>query len=76
MSFEVTGINAVHAVITDDCRRNKGTENAFREAVERIMSEAHKLNDWHSVGSGVKFHVILAVEMPKGEETEPSKEGR
>lgn len=61
--FETKGIKAVHAIVTDVCRENKGDEAAFQEAVERVLSESRELTQWHERGKGVKFHVILAVEM-------------
>jgi hypothetical protein len=63
--FEQKGIKAVHAIITDTCRSNRGDINAGKEAISRLAHEYDSLTNWHELGKGVKFHLILAVEMPE-----------
>ena len=63
MMFETKGIKAVHAIITDECRTNRGDVEAGKEAISRLATEYDSLIKWHKVGKDVKFHLILAVEL-------------
>lgn len=58
-------LTAVHAIITDTCRDNRGDGNAFEEAVRRCSAEFEVLRKIHLLGHGVKFHIKLEVELPK-----------
>jgi hypothetical protein len=61
--MKVEGIKAVHAIITDECRKNKGEFDAIVEATNRITTEyVDFLVKTHPIGKGVKFHVVLSVE--------------
>jgi len=57
----VNGLKAGHAIITPDCRKNRGTTFAFLEAADRLR----KLYDDYarSEGSeGVSWHLVLVRE--------------
>ncbi len=61
----VSGIKAVHAIITDECRSNRGNVEAGKAAVGRVATELDALYSCHAIGKGVKFHVVLTVEIPQ-----------
>ena len=65
--FETKGIKVIHAIVTDECRTNRGDTEAIKEAMYRIKNECDQLIKWHAVGKDVKFHIILSVEMPEVE---------
>ena len=53
---------AKHAIITDECRRNRTDDGAIKEAVERILREYHECAPHWPIGNGTKFHVKLEIE--------------
>lgn len=55
---------AKHAIITDECRRNKGDDAVIEEALQRLRDEWPKVAKGWPVGSGGRFHVVLIVERP------------
>lgn len=58
------GLKALHAIISDDCRRNRGDEGAIDEALRRVREEYLAcVRSWHP-HKGVKFNVLLTVEAP------------
>lgn len=57
-------VAAKHAIITDECRTNRGDSGAFEEAVNRLRQEYHVAAKNWGTDKGVKLHVILAVERP------------
>ena len=67
---EVRGIKAKHTIITDRCREvHGGSLEAFDEAVRRVREEYDTLTrDFHPVGKGVQFHLVLTVEFPPKDE--------
>jgi hypothetical protein len=61
----VPGINALHAVITPVCRKNRGQDGAFDEAVRRIREEYDSvIKGWTENGKpdGINLHLVLSVE--------------
>lgn len=58
-------ITAKHAIITDQCRSNRGDIRALLEAWDRVRAEYEDLTKVHAGGSGVKFHIKLEVEFPE-----------
>jgi hypothetical protein len=55
---------AKHAIITDDCRRNKGDDVVMEEALQRIRAEWPNVAKGWPIGKGGRFHVALIVERP------------
>lgn len=55
---------AKHAIITDECRTNKGDEAVMEEALQRLRDEWPRVANGWKVGKGCKFHVVLIVEPP------------
>ncbi len=61
----IPGIKAQHAIITDQCRVNKGDEAAIDEALGRLHHEyMQPATVPANMGKGVNFHVVLTVERP------------
>ena len=59
------GLCALHAVITDQCRENRGDAGALDEAFDRIRQQYERsVKGWRGT-PGVKFHVLLTVERPQ-----------
>jgi hypothetical protein len=56
---------AKHAIITDQCRQNKGDQAVMDEACERLRDEWRHVAAGWPVGSGARFHVALIVERPE-----------
>ena len=64
-STHVPGLCAVHAVVTDDCRRNRGDEGAADEALARADRALRSaLRGWDR-DRGATFHVVVTVERPE-----------
>lgn len=58
---DVPGMCAQHAIITQDCRKGRGDDGAFEEAVRRLRREyEHAVKGWGDYP--VNFHVVLTVE--------------
>lgn len=55
-------IEAKHAIVTDTCRVNKTDNGARDEALDRLRDEYDALLKNWPIGSGAKFHFVLAVE--------------
>lgn len=70
---KIPGINAKHAIITDECRANRGDLGAFGEASHRLMVEFIELMNQRSDEKGVNYHLVLVVEDTKRKEPEPDK---
>ena len=70
--MSINGIKAAHAQISDTCRKNLGNDGAFNMAVhtlEKAYFEAiHPDNRGNQIG--VKYHVVLFVEPPRGDKNE------
>lgn len=60
----IPGIKAVHAIITDTCRENRGDEGAIDEALRRVKEEYMACAPVWPAGT-VQFHVVLTVERKK-----------
>jgi hypothetical protein len=56
------GIQAQHAIITDECRASRGDVQAFSEAIARVWPEYLESVKAFPVGSGAKYHLVLSVE--------------
>jgi len=54
---------AKHAIITDQCRANRGDEEAFDEAVRRLRNEYKAILDAHDEND-VRYHLSIHVEWP------------
>lgn len=64
----IDGTCACHAIITDECRANRGNIGALTEACRRLLAQYRQATDEKTgfkVGSGAKFHVVLTVERPE-----------
>lgn len=68
---KIPGIKAKHAVITDECRVNRGDIGAFGEAQERLMVEYLELMRLRNAEKGVNYHLVLVVEDTKREKEKP-----
>jgi hypothetical protein len=58
-------LTAVHAIITDTCRKNRTDYGALVETFRRIQQEYLTLCEIHGGGSGVELHIKLEVEFPQ-----------
>jgi hypothetical protein len=57
---------AQHAIITDQCRQNKGDAAVIEEACQRIRDAWNNgVSKGWPIGSGARFHVALIVERPE-----------
>lgn len=61
---KLPGAVAAHAIISDDCRRNRGNEGAFEEAIVRLRKQYDQIVDGWPIGSDVKIHLALTIERP------------
>jgi hypothetical protein len=61
---EIDGICAVHAIVTDGCRANRGDVGVIDETLRRIRAQFESVLAGWAPGSGAKFHVVLTVERP------------
>lgn len=69
--MKVPGICAQHAIITEQCRQNRGDAGAFNEAMRRLfMAYEGSLVGWRSQGKEPNIHVILSVEKVRGADDE------
>lgn len=66
MTTTVPGIKAQHAVISDDCRLNRGNRGAVDEAIARVRVEYESLLEHWPIGKEAKFHLVLTVDYPRG----------
>jgi hypothetical protein len=64
MATTIPGTKAKHAIITDQCRINRGDREAAEEALSRLREEALECMAGHDFGHGVQFHLVLTVEKP------------
>ena len=53
---------AKHAIITDECRKNRSDVGAIHEAVQRLVDEYMACVEHWPLGAGTKFHVKLEIE--------------
>lgn len=67
-SSTVPGIAAAHAIITEECRRNRGDVGAFEEAVRRLRKAFDEGLTFWALGTGKRIHLVLTVELPKENE--------
>lgn len=74
MSKEVPGLCALHAIITDNCRKLHGDPGAFDEAMRRIRKQYDLSVAGWSGTTGVKFHLVLTVERPEADKELPPDE--
>ena len=63
--MEVPGMQAIHAVISDDCRKGRGDNGAIEEALDRARKELRACMGGWQQGRGAKFHVVVTVERPE-----------
>jgi hypothetical protein len=59
----VPGITAKHAIVTPECRENRGKDGAFEEAARRLREE-YDIILASPENSDVEFHVVLTVVRP------------
>ncbi len=64
MSMEYISGSVEHAIISDDCRNNRGDRFAMDDALRRLQDAWSKVSRSFPIGKGVKFHVVLIVEKP------------
>jgi hypothetical protein len=62
--MNIPGVAAKHAIITDECRQNRGDAGAVEEALRRLREEYDNVARGWPVGSGGRFHLVLVVERP------------
>ncbi len=65
MATDIPGIKAKHAIITDECRENKGDMLAIEEALDRIREEYFSIvnhRDDNDACDLVDYHVVLVVD--------------
>ena len=55
------GVSARHAIISDQCRINRGNEGAIDEALARIREEFLQIAPKWELGNNTTFHVVLTV---------------
>lgn len=55
-------IKAAHQIITDDCRKNHGSDNAFEIAIRRLFAEWREVERAWPIGEGTKLHLQLLLE--------------
>lgn len=60
----IPGIKAQHAMITDQCRVNRGDIGAIDEALARLRVAAINCLPGWPTDQGVNFHLVLTVERP------------
>lgn len=63
----IDGSCALHAIITDECRANRGNVGALGEAYRRLLAQYRQATDEKTgfkIGDGAKFHVVLTIERP------------
>lgn len=60
----IPGIKTLHAVVTDDCRNNRGEVEAADEALRRLRDAYIDIAKFWADKPGVKFHFVLTVEAP------------
>ncbi len=59
---KVPGLNALHAVVTDTCRRNRTDVGAIDEALARIRKMAIECLEANRPGVGTDFHFVFTVD--------------
>lgn len=60
--MKTPGVTAMHAIVTDTCRANRGDEGAIDEALARLRRSA--LSCLGAGKPGTRFHFVLSVERP------------
>jgi hypothetical protein len=60
---------AKHAIVTDECRRNRSDIAAGHVAVQRLMEEYIACVSHWPIGKGHKFHFKLEIERGPEEES-------
>lgn len=63
--MEIPGITAVHAIISDNCRKGRTDDGAFEEAVRRMKTEYDAIMKGWPIGKGTTIHMALTVERPE-----------
>lgn len=61
---KIPGIKARHAIVTDQCRGNRGDEGAVDEALARLREEALSCFEGWRGKPGVQWHFVLTMEAP------------
>lgn len=64
----VPGMNALHAIITPNCRAKWTDDGAFNEAVERCRREYNACLKGRGE-DGTQYHLVLSVEPPADDGT-------
>lgn len=59
---KVPGAQVAHAIITFECRNNRGDLGAFDEAVSRLRSQYDQLVALRGDEIDTHFHLILSIE--------------
>jgi len=66
VSLQLEGIPALHAWVTDDCRKMRGDDGAIEEVLRRLRNELQLTMSGWSMGRGIKIHVGMTIERPEG----------
>ncbi len=66
MPLLMPGMQAMHAYITDDCRKMRGDDGATEEVLRRVREQLDATLKGWKPGLGVKIHIGVAVERPDG----------
>ena len=64
---KIPGITAKHAIITDQCRANRGDIGAFQVAMEQLRREYDAITRIRTNEPGVNYRLVLVVEDTKRE---------
>ena len=59
---KVPGVQVAHAIITFECRNNRGDFGAFDEAVNRLRAQYDQLASLRGDEVDLHFHLILSLE--------------
>jgi hypothetical protein len=60
------GMQAMHAIVSDECRKGRGDDGVIDEVVRRLSESMRATLKGWDLGRGVKIHVGMTVERPDG----------
>lgn len=63
-STRIEGACTCHAIITDECRKNRTDWGAFHEAVNRLKYQYEEFVNQCGADRGFKAHLVLTIERP------------
>ena len=62
MAITLQGRQALHAWISDDCRKMRGDDGAKEEALRRVREQLDSVLKGWKQGLGMKIHIGVTVE--------------